>query len=261
MTPEEMERIYNSEALRGQMGQNAMATQQQLLFQEQERGLAEEQLDVEEILDRLHNLFQGKQYKDVGQGVKEWIEPTDTSMKTLSEWGVQRMMQIARFHINKNTLLSNYDEPQIQRCMYHFTTELNDLVLLKYKQLFREPSFEECKKILQTRMDEKGKLRELAFELLGKTANKIQIKQDIINEMEGKIEREMQKIKEEQLKERIKEYGLLCWELESCVYSTYRRAYMGKERETLRRHASFSEIRTAGDTPQKKGGLTGWLRA
>ena len=141
-TEEEIARIYGSQVLQQQLGQNAMATQQQLMFQEQERGLAEEQLDVEEISDRIHNLLQGKEYKNIGQGVKEWVESNDPKMKILSEWGVQRIMQIVRFHINKNTLLSNFDEIQINRIMYDFTTEINDLFLLKYKQLLQKETQE-----------------------------------------------------------------------------------------------------------------------
>jgi hypothetical protein len=235
-----------SQQMQQQMGQNALNTQQQLMFNEQERGLAEEQLDVEEIIDRIYNLLQGS-------GVKDWMESKDNQMKILSDWGVQRIMQVVRFHINKNTLLSNFDEVQINRLMYHFTTEMNDLVLLKYQKLFRETTFEECKKIMEIKLEENERIKHF---------NKEKIKQELLDELEGNIEKQIAKIREDERKNRIKEYGLLLWEIEQSVYSTLNRAYGGKERETLRRHASFNEIRSIQPEQQKKGGgVFGWLKS
>lgn len=263
MTPEEYEQIMGNSQLQQQMGMTQqLQNQQQLLFQEQEKGLAEEQLDVEEIIDRIHNLLQGKELKDNGSGVKEWTDTKDNRMKILSDWGIQRVMQTVRFHINKNTLLSNFDEAQINRMMYHFTTEMNDLVLLKYKELFRETPFEECKKIIEENLKDKQQIRSFALESMGQMPNKELIKQELLNELEGRIEKEIQKVRDEQLKDKIKEYGLLLWEIESAVYATYNRAQGGKERETLRRHATFAEVRALQpEGMQKKGGMFSFLKS
>jgi hypothetical protein len=231
------------------------------MFQEQERGLAEEQLDVEEIIDRIYNLLQGKDLRDNGHGSKEWVDTHVSGMKILSDWGIQRVMQIVRFHINKNTLLSNFDAPQINNLMFHFTTEMNDLVLLKYKALFKEISFDECKIILHKKLKDKEDVRAFAIELLGHKPNRENIKENLVDELEGRIEKEINKIREDELKERIKEYGMLLWEIEQAVYSTLNRAQGGKERETLRRHASFSEVRALSPVnPEKKGGMFSWIK-
>jgi len=260
VTQEEYANIMDSSQLQQQLGMSNLQAQQQLLMQEQERGLAEEQLDVEDIIDRIYNLLQGRELKDLGQG-KEWIESSTKGMKVLSDWGIQRVMQIIRFHINKNTLLSNFREEQINRLMYDFTTELNDLVLLKYKQLFREPTFEECKKIVENRLLEKQKIKMFSNEVLGLNSNEEQIKTDLLLELEGRIEYEIGKIRDDERKEKIKEYGLLLSEIEQSIYSTINRALGGKERETLRRHAQFSEIRALQpESMQKKGGMFSWLR-
>jgi len=260
VTNEEYANIMENSQLQQQMGMNNAQAQQQLLMQEQERGLAEEQLDVEEILDRIYNLLQGRELKDSGQG-KEWVDSTIAGVKVLSDWGVQRIMQIVRFHINKNTLLSNFREDQINRIMFDFTTELNDLILLKYQQLFREPTFEECKNIIHKRLLEREKIKIFTNEALGLTSDKEKIKKDLLSELEGRIEYEIGKIRDDERKEKIKEYGLLLWEIEQAVYSTLNRALGGKERETLRRHAQFSEIRALQpESMQKKGGMFSWLR-
>jgi len=261
MTPEQYANIMDNSQLQQQMSMTNQQQMQQQMFQEQERGLAEEQLDVEEIIDRIYNLLQGKEMKDVG-GVKEWVENTNNDMRILSEWGIQRVMQTVRFHINKNTLLSNFDDGQVNNLMYRFTTEMNDLVLLKYSMLFREMSFEECKEILERKLENKEKLRHFAVELLGQVPDKKQIKKEVLGEVEGRIEKEIAKIKEDALKERIKEYGLLLWEIEQSVYSTLNRALGGKERETLRRHAQFTEVRalTPEGMQKGKGGMFSWLK-
>ena len=252
--------LMATQQLQQQMGVNAANTQQQLMFQEQEKGLAEEQLDVEKIIENISNLLQGKELQEK-EGMKSWVATTDPRRKILSEWGIQRIMQAVRFHINKDILLSNYNEEQINRQMLHFTTEMNDLVLLKYERLFKESTFEECKKIIEKKLEDKEKIKYFAMELLGQTPDKEKIKKEIKEEIEGRIEYEMEKIRGSELKERIKEYGLLLWEIENMVYATYNRALGGKERDTLRKHASFTEVRSLQPEQKKTGGMFGWLKS
>jgi hypothetical protein len=260
LTPEEYEQIMNNNVIANQVGMTNMQNQNQALIQEQERGLAEEQLDVEGIIERIYNLLHGRELVRKGKKLFEWEECKDNDMKILSEWGIKRIMQVVRFHINKNTLLSNFDEAQINNLMYRFTTEMNDLVLLKYEKLFREMTIEECKSIIKNNLQEKQKIGEFAYEILGQVPDKEKIEQDLLDELEGRIEKEIEKIRKEKLKERIKEYGLLVWEIEQSVYSTLNRAQGGKERETLRRHANFTEIRALQPEQQKKGGMFEWLK-
>jgi hypothetical protein len=55
---------------------------------------------------------------------------------------------------------------------------------------------------------------------------------------------------------------LLLWEIEQAVYSTLQRALGGKERDTLRKHANFTEVRALQpDNMQKKGGMFSWLKS
>lgn len=262
MDQEEYENLARSQAIKGQASENeARDSQVQHLFEQKEKGLAEEQLDVEVIIDNIYNLLKGKEFKEV-DGVKRWVEPEKRS-KTLSDWGVHRIMQAVRFHINKNNLLSNYNEDQINRLMLRFTNELNDLVLLKYEKLFQTPSFEECKEILQGRISERAKLRKFVYETLGKDMSEEQIKEEFTKEIETKIEKEIEKIKQKEMKEKLKEYGLILEELEAAVYATYNRAWKGEERGSLRRHSHFSEIfsPSMSQPKQNTGGLFNWRRS
>ncbi len=259
MNQEEYERTMQSQAIQSQASDTAVKEgqrqQQQYVMEQAEKGLAEAQLDVDEMINEIHNLLQGKQYVETSPGIREWKEPKD-NRRTLTDWGVQRIIQSIRFHINKNNLLSNYNEQQINRLMYRFMTEMNNMILLKYERLFVEPSFEECKTILKAKMKERENLKKFTLELLGQQPKDAEISKEIKEEMEGRIEEEMRSIKQTQRKERLKEYGLIMEELEAAVYATYNRAYRGEERGSLRRHSHFSEIISPTPiSPEKSAGI------
>lgn len=245
---------------------NAMTAQnqqQQYIFEEKERGLVEIQLEVDTIKEEIYHLLKQDQYRIKG-GIGDWVEMEDKKTRTLSDWGVERIMQIIHFYINKNTLLSNFDEDQIKRLMLRFMKEVNDLVLLKYQVLFRQPTFEECKEIINERINNRVKMKMFSAEILGRNINEQSVKHNLMEEMERNLEMEMQKIRDEQRKEKIRDYGILIAQLEIIVYASLNRAYRGEERGSFRRHTSISEI--MGHQPRmpnqnnmgKTGGFFSW---
>lgn len=252
--------LFEDAQLAGAIGQGAQAAAAAGYYmQEQEKGLAETQLDVEAIIAEIYHLL--KQDKKVmKEGKISWDDISNESDRVLTEVGVERIMQLVNFYVNKNTLLSNFDTPQIDRIMLRFCTELNDLILLKYQTLFVVPNFEECKKILQERIKEKAKLREFSSEILGTKINVKNVEEQMFKEIEFKIEKEIEKIKIESRKEKLREYGLMMAQLEVMIYSTLNRAYRGEERGSIRRHTNISEIIGNHPQPQKNnGGMFGWL--
>ena len=254
-----MEAIMNQSALQGQTQQNALANaQQQYYLDERERGLAETQLDVTEIISKIYHLLQQDVWREDDQGIGSW-KPVKPVERTLTDWGVDRIMQVTNFYVNKNNLLSNYDEKQINRLMLRFVKEINDLVLLKYQLLFRQPTFEECKTILLDRIEGKKQLKMFAYEILGKIPNEKEIKAELVNEVEHKLEKEIEKIRNEQRKEKIREYGILMAQLETMVYATFNRAWRGEERGSIRRHTNISEVIGKMQSPQQKGGMFKWV--
>lgn len=241
-------------------GSNVLSAQmqQQMMYQEMEKGLAEEQLEVDTIIHNLFNLLCGNRITFDENGRKIWEKTQDKSLRVLSDNGIQRMMQVIMAYVNKLKMLSNYKNEEILKAMYDFTTELNDNFLLRYEDIFYTPTFEECKNILRKNMKEKEDIKRFSNELLGIDSDDDQIKEEIKKEMEGKIMDEMKKIRESERKKRVKEYGMLILLIEHQVLDTYRRAEGGKERDTLRKHASFAELRAVGE-PKKDGGMFGWL--
>jgi len=179
---------------------------QSLIAQEQERSMVKDQLDLNEELETIHNLLRGNIKIKDDNGTR-WVAPTDSEMIILSNYGIHLIMNTITFYINKNTLLSNYDEQTILGKMEDFSTDLTDTIFIEYEKVFQYPSFEDCKKVLLERIERKKELRKFAIEILGKKINQEdedEIEKEIIQEMEGKIDREIQKIKEQIIKNKIK---------------------------------------------------------
>jgi len=262
MEQEEIEQYMNQAVVQGQTGQSAAtAAAAQYYMQEKEMGLADAQLDVEAIKSDIFHLLR-QDVKEIQKGKFVWVDSKNIKSRTLSDWGVDRIMQIIHFYINKNTLLSNFNEEQINRLMLKFIKELNDLILLKYQVLFREPTFEECKEIILEKLNDRKKMRMFSLEILGKETNEKEITKELLEEMEQTIEKEMEKTKRETRKEKIRDYGLIIVQLEIIVFATLNRAYRGEERGSLRRHMNVSEFVGARATPtqQDKGGVFSWGR-
>jgi len=256
------EEMMNQAAITDSTQKNAAETMRYYL-EEQEKGIVNVQLEVDSIKSDIYHLLRQDVYEVGEGGVGDWKEIKDSKQRTLSDWGVDRIMQIIHFYVNKNTLLSNFSEDQINRIMLKFVKELNDLVLLKYQTLFKQTNFEECKEIILNRIDEHKKMKMFSMEILGKIADEKKIHKDLLEEMERNLEKEMNKVREEQRKEKLREYGLIIAQLEVMVYSTLNRAFRGEERGSIRRHTTISELigNRPSQSPQKQGGIFPWSKS
>lgn len=208
----------------------------------QETNLVKEQLSLGHELMIIENLLRGKVLKHDENGISRWHDPIDKDMIVLSEYGVHLIMNTILFYINKNTLLSNYDEETIDRKMEDFAIELSDTIFMEYEKVFMYPTFEECKEQLEKRIDKKKDLRMFANKLLDKEEPEEVIKKNIIKEMENRIDYEIEKISEQIMKNKLKRFSLLVRAIQDAVHSTYLRAYGGQERRTLRQRIHISEV-------------------
>jgi len=260
MDENEQQDLMNQSMIQGQLGQNQQAqAQQQYYMQEQEKGIVDVQLEVETIKTDINHLIrQDVLIIDKETGTPDWVELKNPENRTLTDWGVDRIMQVIHFYVNKNTLLSNFSEDQINTLMLRFVCELNDLVLLKYQVLFRQISFEECKRILMNRVKTKREMKMFTMEILGKEVNEKEIQRELLEEVEKTIYKEMEKIREEQRKEKLRDYGLLMAQLETIIFATLNRAWKGEERGSIRRHTTISELIGGRPPGQKKGGMFSW---
>jgi len=236
---------------------NLVASQnQQMQYQmeEVEKNLADAQLDCEETLTKIYHLLKQDILKPNTQGVLEWTSIADSKKRVLTEEGVDKIMQIMQSYINKETLLSNFDDKMIGRRMLKFCLAFNALMFMKYEIYFRTPTLEECQQILQSRIDDKIKRRRMNLELMGKEVNEETIKAEVLKDVEPQIQYEIDKIKQEKTKLNLREFEMIFTQLEALVESTHNRAWKGEERGSLRRHFNISEVIGGKSAmPEKKG--------
>ena len=238
--------------------------QQEQMINLNDKSMIQEQLDLGEDLDRIDYLLRGYTLGEKSGGGRGWIPPTNDDMKILSEYGIHLIRNTIAWYLNKNTLLSNYDDTTIRQKMEDFSTDLADTIFMEYEKVFLYPTFEACKAVLNERIKNKQQLREYALEVIGKKiddADKINIRRQILEELEPIIEQELEKIKAQLMKNKLKRFLLLVRVIQDAVHSTYNRAFGGQERKTLREHAHISETRGGHFIPQQtNGGILGFFK-
>ena len=248
--------------LHGQISNaNNIARQgQQVQYQveEQEKNLAEAQLECDKTLNTIYHLLKQDVLRPTEDGIMDWFPITDSKKRVLTDEGVDKIMQVMRSYVNKETLLSNFDAKQIQSRMLRFCLALNANMFMKYEVYFRVPSLEECHVLLKERIKDKLKIKQITADVSGITLDTEATKKQILAEMEDRVEYELTKIKAEQTKINLREYELIFTQLEALVEATHNRAFRGEERGSLRRHFNISEV-IGGAAPQgmKKSG--GWF--
>jgi len=179
-----------------------------------EKNLVEYQLDLREELDRIYHLLSGHILKYDKDNNEIWAEPQDDRLKIFSEYGVKLIMNIISFYINRNTLLSNFDETTIIWKVRDFGIELSDLFENKYEDLLYYPSPEDL------------------FEKL-KPHNKTLDDSYLYEKCLEWSKHEMQS--------KIRNIPIIVLALIDSVHSTYLRALGGKERGSLRTQMHISQ--------------------
>ena len=220
--------------------------------------IVQEQLNLEQEIERIEHLLRGEVLEEQSSGSVEWVMPKDRNLVILSDYGVQLILNTIRWYLNKNTLLSYYEEEVINQKMEDFATALADAVFMEYEMIFEYPTFEECKQVLINRIDKKVELRKFSHEIMGKEVDATDekgIKDKLLNEMEHRIENEIEKIKQQLIKNKLKRFELVLREVQDAVHSTYLRAYKGTERRTIREHIHVNETRGQSYAPQQQSKL------
>lgn len=220
--------------------------QQEFMLQEENKGMIAEQLDLGDVMDKMHNLLRGYVLRKDENGNTNWVEPENKDLVVLSEYGVSYIMQMLQAYLTKNTLLSNYDDAQINQKMEDFSITLADDIFMEYDKMFLDPTLEECKDEIKRRIQAKVNVRAFALDLMDKEVDKDKIEAEILKEMEGRIERELEVIKEQKRKNKLKRFESIIRMVQDTVHSAYQRAWKGQERTTLRQHTHISETKGGG---------------
>jgi len=217
-------------------------------MQQEDKGMISEQLDVSEILNNMYYLLKGFVLKrDDDTGMTSWHKPDNNDMIILSDYGVNYVLGSVQWYVNKNTLLSNYDDDTIRVKMLDFATTITDNVFMDYENMFCYPTLQDCKDEIEKRIKRKVETRQFAYKLAtGKDKDGTSVRDEVIKEMEGRIEHEMMVISQQKLKSKLKRFESLIRFIQDTVHSAYNRAWNGGERRTLREHISISESKGGG---------------
>lgn len=92
------------------------------------------QLELNDILERAEHILRGDVPK-YQNGVLIWVKNPFPDKNPLSEWGVQEVMKILSMYINRNTILSDYDNTEINYKVFDFGRRVNNLFFMRYDEL------------------------------------------------------------------------------------------------------------------------------
>lgn len=238
-----------------------LALQQESFNQQEEKSMVKEQLDLSEEIARIDYLIKGWSLEPGDDGRLVWKAPTDKEMIIFSEYGIHLIRNTVCWYLNKNLLLSNFDEDTIRKKMWDFTNDLIDTIFMEYDRVFISPSTQECIDVLKARIDRKVQISSYALEIQGKKFNKDDLVNQKFEEIEDRIEEELEKIRQNIIKSKLKRYVLIVRVIQDAIHATFMRAWKGQERLTLRQHTHISESRGMPLVPQQQnGGIWPWGR-
>jgi len=100
----------------------------------QQDNLIKWQLELDSILERVEHMLRGDKPKFIN-GNLIFLPATDDKDKILNDFGVAEVMRILSMYLNRNTILSNYDEVTINFKVFDFGNEVSDLFYLKYEDM------------------------------------------------------------------------------------------------------------------------------
>lgn len=107
----------------------------------QDDNLIRFQLELDNILEKIEHLLRGDIVAEDSEGNVFYTSPkdlkgnTNTELQVLNEYGIQLVMNIISFYLNRNTILSNYSEERINEILGDLGDELADLIYCNYEKM------------------------------------------------------------------------------------------------------------------------------
>jgi len=101
----------------------------------QENNLIVWQLELDNILERIEHLLKGETVHIDRDGNITYKTAKDDDLRVLNEYGVALIMNKMSFYLNRNTILSNYDETRIYEILCDIGEELADLMFINYEKM------------------------------------------------------------------------------------------------------------------------------
>jgi len=127
---EQMEQqLKNAEQQNAQMSQGIATT---MFNSEYNDNLIKWQLDIKDELERIEHLLR-KHIPKINSKGEEVFEKSPKENQLFNEVGVQEILNILAWYLNKNIILSNFDEEQINLRVKQFGWELSNFIFTNYE--------------------------------------------------------------------------------------------------------------------------------
>jgi len=92
------------------------------------------QLELNDILERAEHILRGD-VVEFEEGNLVWKDNPHPETNALNNFGVKIIMKVLANYINRNTILSDYEQEEICYKVRDFGEKLNDLVFMKYEEM------------------------------------------------------------------------------------------------------------------------------
>lgn len=99
----------------------------------QDENLIRWQLELNDILERAEHILKGDVpvFKD---GHIIWDPNPHPEKNTLNIYGVQEVLKVLSLYVNRNTILSDYENEEIKLKVYDFASEMNNLIFMRSQE-------------------------------------------------------------------------------------------------------------------------------
>lgn len=205
----------------------------------EDQNLVQWQLELDSILERIEHMLRGDKPKFIN-GSLIFSPPTSNEERIFTEFGIGEIMRILSMYLNRNTILSNYDEDTINWKVYDFGKEVSDQIYLKYEVMFATMTMEDCfRKVFDTNAKLiKVSEKEWIYEKEHPDGSK-----NLIQLTPEELALVLKEYRTQKLEKR-KLYPMIVRQLVDIVHSAYLRALNGGERLSLHEARSVHQNET-----------------
>lgn len=149
--------------LRERNAQVSSANMQQTAYQkEEDANLIQYQVDTGDMLGKIEHFLRGEYVTADKEGNEYWAKPMktiaikengkekfievlDEDLILFNEYGVNSIMSIIGNYIDKNTILSNYDEMRINEILADLGDELANFIYCNYERMGMDSNFKKTR--------------------------------------------------------------------------------------------------------------------
>ena len=112
---------------------------------QEDKNLIEFQLDTSEMLSKIEHFLKGDYVSVDKDGNEVWKVEKDDKLVLFNKYGVNSIMLIIGNYIDKNTMLSNYDEMRINEILADLGEELAKFIYCNYEKMGMDTEFKKTR--------------------------------------------------------------------------------------------------------------------